>query len=75
MAQSYAIRYARVVPSRRSSPPRKRPQAAALLLVTTTSTQDSDLLDVLVPTFEDQEDLRVKTVAIGTGQTLAMAQS
>ena len=44
-----------------------------LLLVTTTSTQDSGLLDVLVPIFERDSGFRVKTLAIGTGQALAMA--
>ncbi|WP_096200573.1 substrate-binding domain-containing protein [Bacillus sp. FJAT-45350] len=45
-----------------------------LILATTTSTQDSGLLDVLVPLFEEQYNLRVKTIAVGTGQALAMGE-
>ncbi len=44
-----------------------------LLLVTTTSTQDSGLLDLLLPAFEAGSGFRVKALAIGTGQALAMA--
>ena len=43
-----------------------------VILSTTTSTQDSGLLDVLVPMFERQHGYSVKTVAIGTGQALAL---
>jgi len=45
----------------------------AVILATTTSTQDSGLLDVLVPLFEKQTGLVVKTVSVGTGQALALA--
>jgi PAS domain S-box-containing protein len=44
-----------------------------VILATTTSTQDSGLLDVLVPLFEKQSGYTVKTVAVGTGQALALA--
>lgn len=43
-----------------------------LILATTTSTQDSGLLDVLVPMFEDQYHYKVKTIAVGSGQALEM---
>ncbi len=43
-----------------------------VILATTTSTQDSGLLDSLVPRFERLCDCRLKTVAVGTGQALAM---
>ena len=45
----------------------------AVILSTTTSTQDSGLLDVLVPMFEKQTGYTVKTVSVGTGQALALA--
>ncbi len=45
----------------------------AVILSTTTSTQDSGLLDVLVPMFERQTGLTVKTISVGTGQALALA--
>jgi len=44
-----------------------------IILSTTTSTQDSGLLDVLVPIFEKQTGFRVKTISVGTGQALALA--
>ena len=43
-----------------------------IILSTTTSTQDSGLLDVLVPLFEKQSDYAVKTISVGTGQALAL---
>jgi tungstate transport system substrate-binding protein len=45
-----------------------------IILATTTSTQDSGLLDVLVPMFEEQSGYRVKTIAVGTGEALAMGR-
>jgi tungstate transport system substrate-binding protein len=45
----------------------------AVILSTTTSTQDSGLLDVLVPMFERATGHTVKTIAVGTGQALALA--
>src|SRR5215468_8306560 len=45
----------------------------SIILSTTTSTQDSGLLDVLVPMFEKKTGLTVKTISVGTGQALALA--
>jgi tungstate transport system substrate-binding protein len=45
----------------------------SVILSTTTSTQDSGLLDLLVPLFEKKTGYSVKTLAIGTGQALALA--
>jgi tungstate transport system substrate-binding protein len=45
----------------------------AVILSTTTSTQDSGLLDVLVPLFEKKTGYTVKTISVGTGQALALA--
>ena len=39
---------------------------------TTTSTQDSGLLDELVPLFEKRGGYSVKTISVGTGQALAL---
>ena len=44
-----------------------------LILATTTSTQDSCLLDVLVPQFEKEHDYKVKTIAVGSGEALRLA--
>jgi tungstate transport system substrate-binding protein len=43
-----------------------------IILATTTSTQDSGLLDVLVPLFQQQTGYQVKTVSVGTGAALAL---
>ncbi len=51
-------------------PSRARP----VVLATTTSTQDSGLLDELVPAFEEAEGYRVKTVAVGSGQAIEMGR-
>ncbi|MBI2866352.1 MAG: substrate-binding domain-containing protein [Chloroflexi bacterium] len=45
-----------------------------LVLATTTSTQDSGLLDVLVPLFEKQTGYRVKPIAVGSGQAMALGE-
>jgi tungstate transport system substrate-binding protein len=48
---------------------------ASIILATTTSTQDSGLLDVLVPRFETAHGIDVKVIAVGTGAALRMAAS
>lgn len=53
----------------------KSVEQAVIILATTTSTQDSGLLDVLVPAFEDQSGYVVKVIAVGTGQALQMGES
>ncbi len=45
-----------------------------IILATTTSTQDSGLLDVLIPIFEKKTGYFVKTIAVGSGQAMAMGQ-
>jgi tungstate transport system substrate-binding protein len=45
-----------------------------IILATTTSTQDSGLLDQLLPIFHEQSDYIVKTIAVGTGKALKMAE-
>src|SRR3989454_10119613 len=46
--------------------------SSVVILSTTTSTQDSGLLDVLVPRLERQTGYTVKTISVGTGQALAL---
>ena len=53
--------------------PRPALAGQPVILSTTTSTQDSGLLDVLVPFFEKNTGTSVKTVSVGTGQALALA--
>jgi len=50
------------------------PPVKAVILATTTSTQDSGLLDELIPRFEKQTGYVVKTIAVGSGQALAMGK-
>lgn len=50
------------------------PKQKNIILATTTSTQDSGLLDVLIPIFEKQTGYFVKTIAVGSGQAMAMGQ-
>lgn len=45
-----------------------------IILATTTSTQDTGLLDILVPAFEKDGGYNVKVIAVGTGQALAMGE-
>jgi len=51
-----------------------KPVVQDVILATTTSTQDSGLLDVLIPAFEKKTGYKVKTIAVGTGQALAMGE-
>jgi tungstate transport system substrate-binding protein len=58
-----------------SSAPSTTPSAAGphdLILATTTSTQDSGLLDVLIPAFQTASGYTVKTVAVGSGAALKL---
>ena len=50
------------------------PQQKNIILATTTSTQDTGLLDVLIPIFEKKTGYFVKTIAVGSGQAMAMGQ-
>jgi tungstate transport system substrate-binding protein len=52
----------------------KGPKNPDLILATTTSTQDSGLLDVIIPAFEKDSGYKVKVVAVGSGQALQMGQ-
>jgi tungstate transport system substrate-binding protein len=57
-----------------SAPSRGDAQSkAAIILATTTSTQDSGLLDMLVPRFEKESGIEVKVIAVGSGAALRMA--
>jgi tungstate transport system substrate-binding protein len=46
----------------------------SVILATTTSTQDTGLLDTLIPIFEKKTGSMVKTIAVGSGQAMAMGQ-
>lgn len=64
-------------PAPTSAPaPTQAPTAASapaeMTLATTTSTQDSGLLDYLLPIFEKEANVKVKVVAVGSGQAIQM---
>jgi tungstate transport system substrate-binding protein len=50
------------------------PSIPNLILATTTSTQDSGLLDVLIPAFEAKTGFKVQTVAVGSGAALKLGE-
>ncbi|OGO61064.1 MAG: tungsten ABC transporter substrate-binding protein [Chloroflexi bacterium RBG_19FT_COMBO_49_13] len=50
------------------------PENPTLILATTTSTQDSGLLDILVPDFQTRTGYTVQTVAVGSGEAMKMGQ-
>jgi tungstate transport system substrate-binding protein len=66
-----SLRIVALVPLAVAAP--ARAGSNVVILSTTTSTQDSGLLDVLVPIFERTTGYTVKTIAVGTGQALALA--
>lgn len=49
-------------------------QQRSVILATTTSTQDSGLLDRLLPIFEKKTGYFVKTIAVGSGQAIVMGR-
>lgn len=49
-------------------------QSKQVLLATTTSTRDAGLLDSLLPVFERRTGLKVKVIAVGSGQALEMGR-
>lgn len=58
-----------------SASPAPTKASGTIILATTTSTQDTGLLDTLVPAFEKETGYTVKTVAVGSGQAIAMGTS
>lgn len=45
-----------------------------LILATTTSTQDSGLLDVIIPVFNEKYGADTEVIAVGTGQAMALGE-
>jgi tungstate transport system substrate-binding protein len=75
-----ALLLAGCAPARPAADPTSAPTqppaqpAAGLVLATTTSTQDSGLLDALIPLFEQEANVKVKVIAVGSGQALQMGK-
>jgi tungstate transport system substrate-binding protein len=51
------------------------PDDPQLILATTTSTQDSGLLDVILPDFEAKAGYKVEVIAVGSGAAMSMGES
>ncbi|NPV73971.1 MAG: solute-binding protein [Pelotomaculum sp.] len=52
----------------------QQPQNKEVILATTTSTQDTGLLDVLIPIFEQKTGYKVKPIAVGSGAAMEMGK-
>ncbi|QEK11565.1 extracellular solute-binding protein [Crassaminicella thermophila] len=52
----------------------KEVKNSSIILATTTSTENSGLLDYLLPVFEKDTGIKVKVVAVGTGKALKMGE-
>jgi tungstate transport system substrate-binding protein len=57
-----------------SAAPLAAQRCGEIILATTTSTQDTGLLDSLLPMFERETCIKVKPIAVGTGAALEMAK-
>ena len=49
-------------------------ESVSITLATTTSTEDSGLLTELLPVFERDSNIKVKVIAVGTGQAIELGQ-
>ena len=54
--------------------PTAAPPPQEMILATTTSTADSGLLEAILPVFGKANNVKVKVVAVGTGQALKLGQ-
>ena len=56
------------------APAAPQKETRTVILATTTSTQDSGLLDALLPVFEKETGYLMKTISVGSGQAIAMGR-
>ncbi len=57
-----------------ASPMAAAPKDPDVILATTTSTKDTGLLDVLLPDFAQRTGYKVKPIAVGSGQAMALGE-
>lgn len=63
-------------PQEQKEEPKEEPkEERSIILATTTSTEDSGLLDFLLPIFKEKTGIRVEVVAKGTGAALELAKN
>lgn len=53
----------------------KTEENGRLRLATTTSTENSGLLDVLLPPFEKETGIKVDIIAVGTGKAITLGKT
>ncbi len=63
-----------VAPTEPPAVPTEASTPQKLILATTTSTQDSGLLDYLLPYFEQEYNTKIDVIAVGTGQAIKLGQ-
>ncbi len=56
------------------SKPSDKTDKQSIILSTTTSTQDSGLLDYLLPKFTEETGIEVKVISVGTGKAIQMGK-
>lgn len=58
-----------------SAEKKEKTEQSEVILATTTSTQDSGLLDVILPEFEKEYGYAVSVVSVGSGEAMAMGEN
>ena len=53
----------------------QQPENSEIILATTTSTQDSGLLDEILPVFEQESGYTVSVVSVGSGEAMEMGEN
>ncbi|NLE76038.1 MAG: solute-binding protein [Chloroflexi bacterium] len=74
VVQTVVVEREKVVEKLVTATPAAPAAAGNLILATTTSTQDSGLLDVILPEFTKQSGIQVDVIAVGTGQSLKLGE-
>jgi len=62
-------------PQTTATPETTKKAVSPIVLATTTSTDQTGLLDALIPDFTEKTGIEVKVVAVGTGQALEMGKN
>lgn len=58
-----------------SSTPSAQPPSVRIKMATTTSTENSGLLDILLPAFKEKYHIEVAVIAVGTGKALKLGEN